>query len=234
MIQVDVLSDPICPWCYIGKRKIDQALNLVETGNYILNWHPFQLNPDMPKPGMDRHLYLESKFGGAESARRAYGAVKAAATECGLRMQLDRIFRTPNTLDAHRLIYWAGANGRQGELVDRLFHAYFVAGLDIGNPQVLTEIAGESGLDANDIAQRLKTEEDKDRIRILDSTFRAAGVRGVPCFLVDGRVIASGAQPAEFWLTVLPRLAREPNSPAVRTPSGIRKRGSASQPAGTG
>jgi len=137
MITLDIFSDPICPWCHIGKARLDRALEARPDHPFRVEWHPFQLNPDMPAGGMDRAAYLEAKFGGRDGAVRAYAPVVAAAEEAGLALNLAAIARTPNTLDAHRLIHWAGIEGRQPPTVAALFQAYFEQSRDIGAPAVL-------------------------------------------------------------------------------------------------
>ena len=143
MVKLDILSDPICPWCYIGKANLDRALEAHPDHPFVIEWHPFQLNPDMPPEGMDRRAYLEAKFGGREAAVQVYARIAEAAKAAGLSIAFDKIERTPNTLDAHRLIHWAGVEGRQTAVVTRLFKAYFEAGQDIGDRDVLTlEVEG--------------------------------------------------------------------------------------------
>ena len=142
MIKLDILSDPICPWCFIGKANLDRALEQRPDHPFVIEWHPFQLNPDMPAEGMDRRAYLEAKFGGRDGAVRAYTPVLQAAERAGLTINFEGIARTPNTLDAHRLIHWAGLEGRQTAVVSALFRAYFVDGRDIGDSAVLADIAG--------------------------------------------------------------------------------------------
>ncbi|MEL6211015.1 MAG: DsbA family oxidoreductase, partial [Pseudomonadota bacterium] len=148
MVTLDILSDPICPWCYIGKTHLDAALRDRPEHGFVIAWHPFQLNPDMPAEGMDRQTYLDTKFGGRAQAQAVYGRIAEAAEAAGLQIDLGAIQRTPNTIDAHRLIHWAGIEGRQSEVVDALFQAYFHAGLDIGDPDVLADVADSAGLDA--------------------------------------------------------------------------------------
>ena len=148
MVKLDILSDPICPWCYIGKAQLDRALAERPNHPFQIEWHPFQLNPDMPPEGADRRAYMEAKFGGREGALKAYAPVVERAEAEGLTLNLDRIERTPNTLNAHRLIHWAGIEGRQTAAVSALFRAYFVDGRDIGDTEVLTDIADSLEMDA--------------------------------------------------------------------------------------
>jgi protein-disulfide isomerase-like protein with CxxC motif len=141
MIKLDIMSDPICPWCYIGKSYLDKALSDHPDHPFTIEWHPFQLNPDMPAGGMDRRAYLEGKFGGKDGAVAAYAPVVQSAEDAGLTINFDAMQRTPNTLNAHRLIHWAGVEGRQTAAVSQLFQAYFVEGSDIGDAEVLSDIA---------------------------------------------------------------------------------------------
>ena len=163
-IKLDIMSDPICPWCYIGKAHLDRALQDQPNHPFAIEWHPFQLNPDMPAEGMDRRAYLEGKFGGKESAARAYAPIVEHAEKAGLTLNLEVMQRTPNTLDAHRLIHWAGIEGRQTAAVSALFHAYFVEARDIGNPEVLADIADGIEMDAAVVTRLLLTDEDTKKI----------------------------------------------------------------------
>ncbi|MFP7673074.1 DsbA family oxidoreductase [Marivita sp. S0852] len=203
MVKLDIMSDPICPWCYIGKANLDRALQQRPDHPFVITWHPFQLNPDMPAKGMDRRTYLETKFGGQDGAVKAYAPVVANAESAGLPLNLEAIKRTPNTLDAHRVIYWAGIEQRQIETVDAVFQAYFVEGRDIGDHDVLADIADSVGLDASVILRLLKTDEDRREIVDRDAAARGMGVTSVPTFIVAGQHAVPGAQPTELWLKVL-------------------------------
>jgi len=203
MIKLDIISDPICPWCYIGKANLDRALAAHPDHPFMIEWHPFQLNPDMPPQGMDRRDYLELKFGSKEAAVRVYAEIARKAEEAGLEIDFAAIKRTPNTLDAHRLIHWAGIEGVQTFVVSALFRAYFVEGRDIGSNDVLCNIAGASGMDADMIERLLKTDADIDDIRQRDAEARERGVRGVPTFIVSNQSVLTGAQPADLWGQVI-------------------------------
>ena len=203
MIKLDILSDPICPWCYIGKSYLDRALEAHPDHPFEIEWHPFQLNPDMPAGGMDRRAYLEGKFGGQEGAVRAYAPVAERAEAAGLNIDFSAILRTPNTLDAHRLIHWAGLEGRQTAAVAALFRAYFTEGKDIGDRKVLTELAADIGLDAKMVERLLASDADAEDIRARDAHARERGVTGVPCFVIANQHVLSGAQPPELWGQVI-------------------------------
>ncbi len=146
MIKLDILSDPICPWCYIGKTRLERAMEAEPNHPFAIEWHPFQLNPDMPSEGMDRREYLETKFGGKDNAVSVYAEIEKHAREDGLELDFAAIKRTPNTIDAHRLIHWAGIEGKQNAVVDALFKAYFKEGRDIGDAEVLCDVADSAGL----------------------------------------------------------------------------------------
>jgi predicted DsbA family dithiol-disulfide isomerase len=197
--RIDIVSDAICPWCYIGKRQLERALGLLaQQGlNFSVHWNPFQLNPDMPKEGRDRASYRAAKFGGAERARAADERVAAAASSVGLVFRQDLMLRTPNTVDAHRLIWLAGQSGVQDAAMEAVFAAYFTQGRDIGDRAVLAECGAEAGLDAARVAGFLASEEAEQAILQADLAARQGGVNGVPAFFLDGYGLFSGALPAE-------------------------------------
>jgi predicted DsbA family dithiol-disulfide isomerase len=207
MISLDILSDPICPWCFIGKTQLFRALERRPDHPFAIQWHPFRLNPDMPPGGMDRRAYLEAKFGGRDGAVRAYAPVLEAAAAAGLALDLAAIGRTPDTLDAHRLIHWAGLEGRQTWVVQALFEGYFQNGLDIGDPEVLVRIGAGAGLEAEMLRRLLATDADAGDIRARDRDARDRGVTGVPTFILGGRHVLRGAQPTELWEQVLDEIA---------------------------
>jgi len=203
MVKLDILSDPICPWCYIGKTNLDRALERAGDHPFEIEWHPFQLNPDMPAGGMDRRAYLETKFGGKAGAVKAYAPVVEHAEKAGLKINFEAIKTTPNTLDAHRLIHWAGLEAAQTRVVSALFRAYFVEGRDIGNAEVLADIADSAGMDAAVVSRLLASEADAQMIRDRDAHSRQMGVSSVPTFFVAGRHAVPGAQPPELWDKVI-------------------------------
>jgi predicted DsbA family dithiol-disulfide isomerase len=207
-IKLDIMSDPICPWCYIGKAHLDRALSDHPDHPFVIEWHPFQLNPDMPAEGMDRRAYLEGKFGGKEGAVRAYAPVVEQAKAAGLTINFEAMQRTPNTLNAHRLIHWAGIEGRQTAAVSALFHAYFVEARDIGDSEVLADLADGIGMDASVVTRLLSTDEDADNIRKRDAHSRQMGVSAVPTFIVAGSHAVPGAQPPELWKRVISDLQK--------------------------
>lgn len=203
MAKIDIISDPICPWCYIGKTRLDRALELNPTHNFIIEWHPFQLNPTMPKDGMDRREYLEAKFGGQKEAIEVYRNIDKTATETGLSLNFGGIKRTPNTIDAHRLIHWAGIEGRQNSIIDRLFKAYFQEGRDISEHSVLTRIASAAGMDQDVVRSLLKSDADKEDIKARDTDARKRGIQGVPAFVVANEYVIQGAQTIDIWDNII-------------------------------
>ena len=203
MIKLDIMSDPICPWCYIGKSYLDKALTDHPDHPFTIEWHPFQLNPDMPAGGMGRRAYLEGKFGGKDGAVAAYAPVVQHAKDAGLTINFDAMQRTPNTLNAHRLIHWAGIEGRQTAAVSQLFQAYFVDGSDIGDAEVLSDIADGIGMDASVVMRLLKSDSDVEDIRARDAHSREIGINSVPTFIVDGKHAVPGAQPPDLWERVI-------------------------------
>jgi len=213
-LTIDIISDVVCPWCYIGKRRLESALAELALREPavrpFVSWHPFQLNPDLPREGIDRRAYVEGKFGGAERAREVYERVREAGAQVGIPFAFGAIPRQPNTRDAHRLISWAQAQGDADALVERLFRAYFLDGRFVGDPEVLAAIAGEAGLPADAARAYLATDQGDDAIVAMDRRVRELGVGGVPFFIFNGRVAVSGAQePA----TLLDAIA-EARSPA--------------------
>ncbi len=202
-VKLDIVSDPICPWCYIGKAHLEKALEAQPNHPFTIEWHPFQLNPDMPLNGMDRRAYLEGKFGGKDGAVRAYAPVAEHAEKAGLALNLEGIKRTPNTINAHRLIHWAGIEGKQNAAVDALFQANFVEGKDIGDVDVLVEIAIAVGMEGEVTRKLLEGDSDIENIRDRDAHSRKMGVNSVPTFIVANQHAVPGAQPPELWAQVI-------------------------------
>jgi predicted DsbA family dithiol-disulfide isomerase len=195
-LTIDVISDVVCPWCFIGRRRLSTALALLAEREPdvrpLVSWHPFQLNPDLPREGIDRRSYLDAKFGAR--AGEIYERVRAVGKSVGIDFAFDRIDRQPNTLDLHRLISWAQARGDPEELVERLFRAYFLDGRFIGDREVLAAIAGEAGLAADAALAYLESNEGTGTIEAMDRRVRELGVTGVPFFIFGGEVGVSGAQ----------------------------------------
>jgi predicted DsbA family dithiol-disulfide isomerase len=204
--RLDIISDPICPWCYIGKTRLDAALAERPDHPFLITWRPFQLNPDMPKEGMGRREYLEGKFGGPEGATRIYGQIEDAAKAAGLDVDFSKMLRTPNTIDAHRLLRWAAIEGRQAVVANQLFHRYFKLGQDIGARDVLIDIAKTAGMDAEVTARLLHSDADLAETRAEDEQARGMGVTGVPTFLIGGKYVVTGAQDSATWIKIIDEL----------------------------
>ena len=210
-IPITVYSDVICPWCYVGKRRLEAALAGVSpsvSGHMSFSWRPFELNPEMLAEGMERRSYRAAKFGDARSAELD---LKMAETgrELGIAFAFDRIQRTPNTRLAHRLIWEAGRQGRQDAMVERLFHGYFEEGLDIGATDTLRSLADKCELDAKGVEQALTGEDSLEAVTKLEQEGYSLGIKGVPFFLLLNKYGVSGAQPPEFWRDALPKIAAE-------------------------
>ena len=197
--RIDVISDVICPWCYIGKRQLERALDLLDAQHcrVAVAWHPFQLNPEMPAEGVERTSYRISKFGSLERSRQLDQRITETAATVGLEFHLDRIARTPNTVNAHRLIRFAGQHGVQDAVVEELFDSYFCKGADIGDPKILGDVAAEAGLDRAEVLAMLASDEGRREVLAGDQMARNAGIQGVPSFALQGHVLFSGAVPAE-------------------------------------
>ena len=210
MARLDVYSDVICPWCYIGKRHMELALaQLAAEGQaFEVNWRPFQLNPDMPLPGVERDAYRRAKFGSLERSRELDAQVAAAASAADLPMRHDLMRRTPNTLAAHRLIQFADENGVQNALVDALFTAYFVEGRDIGDRATLLDLAASVGLNADATASFLDSDRLAREVQDEDRAVRQAGLTGVPTFVLDRHVLFSGAVPPDVFAEALGKAQR--------------------------
>ena len=213
--RIDIVSDAICPWCYIGKRQLERALVGLATEGLVftVHWNPFQLNPDMPKEGRDRAAYRTWKFGGAEKAAALDARITQAAQGVGLSIRTDLMTRTPNTIDAHRLIWYASRNDLapakaadvQDAVMEAVFKAYFTEGRDIGDHVVLSACAAEAGLDQADVLNFLAGDLAEQEMRAADQAAREAGVSGVPSFFLDGYGLFSGAMPAETIANALRR-----------------------------
>jgi predicted DsbA family dithiol-disulfide isomerase len=197
MLTIDVISDVICPSCFIGKRRLEKALgNRAAT----VRWHPFQLNPDMPSEGIDRKSYRIKKFGSWERSQELDAQVAAAGEGEGIAFSFDRMARTPNTLDAHRVIWLAGERGVQDAVVEALFLAYFTDGRDLSDRATLVEIAAGAGLEGAEVDELLAGDAGRSVARVGEEHGRRLGVSGVPFFVVNGKVALSGAQPPELFL----------------------------------
>lgn len=209
-ITIDIVSDTVCPWCWVGKRRLERALAAKPDNlRVLIGWRPFQLNPDMPEDGMDRKQYLELKFGGKERAQQIYSQIREAGDGEGLPFDFEQMGTQPNTVDSHRLIDRAGRDGLQDAVVEALFQANFVDGRDIGDTDTLVEIAAAAGMDAEETRAYLESDEDRDRIQAEDKMAREMGVQGVPCFIMNRKYAISGAQDPEVFLQAWQQMAQE-------------------------
>jgi predicted DsbA family dithiol-disulfide isomerase len=207
-VRVDIVSDVICPWCYIGKRRFERALGVVgERHRVAATWRPFQLNPDMPADGMARAAYLDAKFGGRERAHAIFARIEAAGIDEGIAFAFDRVPRIPNTLDAHRLIRLGERLGSQDAIVETLFRAYFTEGADIGARATLIALAERAGLAARDVERYLGSDEDRELVQGEDDAARRMGIHGVPCFIFEQQYAISGAQEPDVLVEAFDRVA---------------------------
>ena len=206
-ISIDVFADPVCPWCWIGKRRLEAALVARPDVEATVRWMPFQLDPTIPPEGLDRAEYLENKFGDDEKVRAMHEQLAAIGRDEGLALLFADITRAPNTLDAHRAIRFAAEEGlvAQGALVERLFEVYFTEGEDISDLDVIERAAEEAGLDSDTLRERLETDEDVEIVREEIQRARAIGVEGVPCFIFEGKLVVMGAHPPEVLVEAIDR-----------------------------
>jgi predicted DsbA family dithiol-disulfide isomerase len=214
-MHIDIVFDVACPWCYIGKRRLELAL-LQRPGLTVTRaWRPYQLNPEMPAAGASRALYLSARFGGPREAARNCAAIAAAGRGVGIQFAFDRIGRVPNTLRAHRLIRLAAAKGVADVIVEVLFAAYFRDGLDIGDGDVLAEIAGRAGLEPDEVRGFLAGEEGVEAVGAEERRTRRLGIHAVPCFILERGYAISGAQEPEIFLPLFDIAAGLGNAPAM-------------------
>lgn len=207
-VRIDVVSDVVCPWCFIGKRRLEKALALKPEIPVEVHWHPYFLNDWIPREGIARSEYLTAKFGSPERYAGIAQRVSAAAAEEGLDYAMDKISRQPNTLDAHRLIRWAGGIGKAAEMKQKLMDLYFTDGADLSNRAVLVQAAVDIGLDAEDVAEALASGQDVEQVEQEAQSAKEAGIEGVPCFIFGGKFAVSGAQTPEYLAEAIERLAQ--------------------------
>jgi predicted DsbA family dithiol-disulfide isomerase len=208
-LQIAVVSDVVCPWCYIGKRRLERALALAPDVAVEVNWRPFFLNPWVPREGMPREDYLVTKFGSVEAYRGIAGRVKDAAAEEGLQYNPERVQRQPNTIDCHRLIHWADASGAAAAMKQRLMELYFRDGGDLTKLDVLVQAAADVGLDANEIRARLGTDADVDLVSAQAAEASNMGIGSVPTYVFARQYAVSGAQPPEQLAAAIRQVAME-------------------------
>lgn len=212
-VRLDIFSDPVCPWCLVGKANLDRALADHADHPFQVQWHPFQLNPEMPPDGVAKRAYLEAKFGGKARVDAIHERLREVARAAGVDLDPETPKKMPNTLNAHRLIHWAGIEGRQTDVVTRLMRAYWAEGRDIGDLETLAAISGEAGMDAAATLRLLRSDADAEDIAARDADARAKGVNAVPTFLIAQHYVVTGAQPPELWAKVISDLAGSEPSP---------------------
>ena len=208
MVRLDIFSDPVCPWCYLGKANLDRALEAHPDHPFVIEWHPFQLNPDMPPEGVDKRDYLLKRFGSAAQQQEVHDRFRQIARQNGVQMDPDTPKRIPNTLNAHRLVHWAGLEGRQAFAVAALMCAYWVDGRDIGNLGVLADIAAGIGMDRAVVERLLNSDADLDTVTAREAHARERGVSAVPTFLIANQYVVSGAQPPELWARAIDEMSQ--------------------------
>jgi len=211
-IQLDIVSDVMCPWCYIGKRRLEQALEQVGDAVEVnIRWRPFQLDPTLPKEGKSRREYLEQKFGGPEKAKEIYGRIEDAGRAENLDFKFQAIEFSSNTLDAHRVIRWASNESQavQDALVENLFEFFFMQGGNLGDDAALVELATRSGMDGSVVAALLATDKDREAVEQEIAMAQQMGVTGVPCFIINNKYAVMGAQEANHIAQAIRQAADE-------------------------
>ena len=204
-VHVDVISDVVCPWCYIGKRRLESAIALTPDVDVDVNWRPYFLNDWIPRDGIDRQTYLETKFGSVERYAVIAERIAAAAVMEGLVYNPDTIARQPNTLDCHRLILWSRSATDPGRMKQRLMELYFAEGADLSDPRVLIQAAVNCGMDGDLVRRLLASDADVERIESEVTSAKEAGIDGVPCFIFGSSVIVTGAQSPEYLASAIER-----------------------------
>lgn len=208
-IAIDVVSDTVCPWCFIGKRRLGKALASRPQINFTVRWRAYRLDPTVPRQGLERRAYMKARFGDDDRIRQIGEAIRDAGSKENIHFAYDRIARTPNTLDSHRLIRWAASAGVQDQVVEHLFKAYFEEGRDIGSATVLCDIAAAAGMELDLVSRLLTSDADVELIEREDALAHQMGISGVPTFIFANRYATSGAHEPEVLLQVIDRLLDE-------------------------
>ncbi len=210
-LTIDIVSDVMCPWCFIGQKNLEAARAIASEVPIEVRWRPYQLDPTLPPEGKDRQTYLNEKFGGEERAASIYQRVKDAGKASGIDFRFDLMAISPNTLDAHRLIRWSGGvdEETQDRLVKRLFEMFFIEGKNIGDHSILIDAAKAAGMDSRIVADLLATDDDKTAVQQEISNAQSMGVSGVPFFIVGGKYGISGAQPPEVLANAMRQISAE-------------------------
>lgn len=202
-MQIDIVSDTVCPWCFIGKRRIERAMALRPDVKFDVVWRPYRLDPSIPREGVDRRAYLKAKFGDSPRTSAMGEAIRSEGESEGIAFAFDKIARSPNTLDSHRLIRWSANAGKQDQIVERLFQAYFIEGQDIGNSAVLSEVAAKAGMDGALVGRLLAGDADLESVEREAGLANEMGITGVPTFIFDSKFMISGAREAELLVRVI-------------------------------
>lgn len=214
-IHIEVFSDVVCPWCYLGKHRLEQAMeSLKPEYDFEVRWSPYQLNPDMPAEGRDRREYLTEKFGSYEALDGAHARLTALGADVGIEYRFEAASRVANTLDAHRVLWLAGREGKQEVMEEIFFKAYFTDGLDMGDRKVLVDLAEKGGVDGNKVRQMLESQEGVAEVRADLVRARSLGVRGVPFFVFEGKLAVSGAQSPETLVSAMKEALATKQSPS--------------------
>ena len=207
-VRIDVVSDVVCPWCFIGKRRLEKAIALHPDIPVEVHWRPYFLNDWIPREGIAREQYLTTKFGSPERYKGIAQRVSAAAASEGLTYAMDKISRQPNTIDAHRLIRWAEDIGKAAEMKQKLMDRYFTQGADLTDRSVLVQAAADVGLDATEVREALASDRDVAEVEREALSAKEAGIEGVPCFIFNGKFAISGAQAPEYLAEAITRVAQ--------------------------
>jgi len=207
-MQIDIVSDTVCPWCFIGKRRIERAMALRPDVSFEVFWRPYRLDPTIPREGVDRRAYLRAKFGDTPRSSAMGDAIRSEGAGEGIEFAFDKIAKSPNTLDSHRLVRWSASAGVQDEVVERLFRAYFIEGKDIGDATVLAAVAADAGMDGELVASLLAGDADLESVEREAGLANEMGITGVPTFIFDSKLMISGAREAELLARVIDK-ARE-------------------------
>jgi len=214
-MQIDFISDTVCPWCFIGKRRLGRAIAMRPAISFDVRYRPYRLDPSLPKGGMDRDAYMTAKFGKSGGVEEAQKVIAAEGAKEGIEFDFAAIRRAPNTLDSHRLIRWAALTGAQDEVVERLFAAYFENGEDIGDIRILADIADVCGMDGAQVADMLESDQDLTLVEREDQLAREMGVTGVPAMIFANKVAVSGAREPHVLTMVIDKaleMAVQPES----------------------
>ncbi len=202
-MQIDIVSDTVCPWCFIGKRRIERAMAMRPDVKFEVFWRPYRLDPNVPREGVDRRAYLKAKFGDSPRSSAMGDAIRSEGAGEGIPFAFDKIAKTPNTLDSHRLVRWAAGAGVQDAVVERLFKAYFIDGRDVGDPSVLSAIAEESGMDGALVTNLLAGDADLEPVEREAGMASEMGISGVPTFIFDSKLMISGAREPELLVRII-------------------------------